>query len=171
MQRRLQILHLRGLIGYLHGDRRLPSFYAWVSLFTSAMLLVVVASDLLELYVGWEVMGICSYLLIGHDRRLREAPRAAVKAFLVTRVGDGVAWIYGLRNCGYAEMIEIEGINGSGRIIALGLQRMPGVQDASAFEMSFPSPSRFAMSWVEGATSVLVTGHGMIPCRSESIKP
>jgi hypothetical protein len=53
-------------------------------------------------------------------------------------------------------VVKIEGINGSGKIIALGLQRMPGVQDASAFEMSFPSPSRFAMSWIEGTTYAAV---------------
>ncbi|MGC9666574.1 NADH-quinone oxidoreductase subunit L [Planosporangium sp. 12N6] len=73
---------------YLADDDRYAPYAAQVSLFTAAMLLVVVAGDLVELLVGWEVMGICSYLLIGHDRRLPEAPRAAVKAFLVTRVGD-----------------------------------------------------------------------------------
>ena len=59
------------------------------------MLLVVVSGDLILLLVGWEVMGICSYLLIGHDRRLPEAPAAAVKAFLVTRVGD-VGFLLGI---------------------------------------------------------------------------
>src|SRR5437667_3974522 len=63
------------------------------------MLLVVVAG-LVELLVGWEVMGICSYLLIGHDRRLPEAPRAAVKAFLVTRFGD-VGFLLGIALLGY----------------------------------------------------------------------
>jgi NADH-quinone oxidoreductase subunit L len=88
-------------IGYLHGDRRLPSYFAWVSLFTSAMLLVVLASDLLELYVGWEVMGICSYLLVGHYRESRGAGLAAIKAFLVTRLGD-VAFLFGIFTLGYA---------------------------------------------------------------------
>ncbi|WP_433210969.1 NADH-quinone oxidoreductase subunit L [Dactylosporangium sp. CS-047395] len=75
-------------VAYLHDDSRYAPYAAQVSLFTGAMLLVVVSGDLIALLVGWEVMGICSYLLIGHDRRLPEAPRAAVKAFLVTRVGD-----------------------------------------------------------------------------------
>ena len=48
----------------------------------------LVSGDLIALLVGWEVMGICSYLLIGHDRSLPEAPAAAVKAFVVTRFGD-----------------------------------------------------------------------------------
>jgi NADH-quinone oxidoreductase subunit L len=75
-------------VGYLHDDPRYAPYAAQVSLFTGAMLLVVTSGDLLLLLVGWEVMGACSYLLIGHDRRLPEAPAAAVKAFLVTRVGD-----------------------------------------------------------------------------------
>ncbi len=80
-------------VSYLHDDERYVPYAAQVSLFTAAMLNVVVASDLVQLLVGWEVMGICSYLLIGHDRRLPEAPGAAVKAFLVTRVGDVGFWI------------------------------------------------------------------------------
>jgi NADH-quinone oxidoreductase subunit L len=75
-------------ITYLHDDRRYAPYAAQVSLFTGAMLLVVTSSDLIFMLIGWEVMGACSYLLIGHDRRLPEAPAAAVKAFLVTRIGD-----------------------------------------------------------------------------------
>jgi NADH-quinone oxidoreductase subunit L len=82
-------------VAYLHDDERYAPYAAQVSLFTAAMLLVVVAGDLIVLLVGWEVMGICSYLLIGHDRRLPEAPAAAVKAFLVTRVGD-VGFLLGI---------------------------------------------------------------------------
>jgi NADH-quinone oxidoreductase subunit L len=83
-------------VTYLHHDGpRYPPYAAQVSLFTAAMLLVVVADDLIALLVGWEVMGICSYLLIGHDRGLPEAPGAAVKAFLVTRVGD-VGFLLGI---------------------------------------------------------------------------
>jgi NADH-quinone oxidoreductase subunit L len=82
-------------IAYLAGDGRYPPYAAQVSLFTAAMLLVVVSGDLIPLLIGWEVMGICSYLLIGHDRTLPEAPAAAVKAFLVTRVGD-VGFLLGI---------------------------------------------------------------------------
>ncbi|RKN44289.1 NADH-quinone oxidoreductase subunit L [Micromonospora endolithica] len=76
-------------------DHRYPPYAAQISLFTAAMLLVVVSGDLILLLVGWEVMGLCSYLLIAHDRRLPEAPAAAVKAFLVTRVGD-VGFLLGI---------------------------------------------------------------------------
>jgi NADH-quinone oxidoreductase subunit L len=87
-------------VTYLRDDDRYAPYAAQVSLFTAAMMTVVVASDLVQLLIGWEVMGICSYLLIGHDRRLPEAPRAAVKAFLVTRVGD-VGFLLGIAVLGY----------------------------------------------------------------------
>ena len=73
---------------YLRGDPRYASYAAIVSLFTAAMLLVVVSADLLVLFVGWEVMGICSSLLIGHHWEQADARAGAVKAFIVTRVGD-----------------------------------------------------------------------------------
>ncbi|MBA3489685.1 MAG: NADH-quinone oxidoreductase subunit L [Longispora sp.] len=73
---------------YLRSDTNYGPYAAQISLFTAAMLAVVVADDLVVLLAGWEVMGACSYLLIAHDRSLPEAPGAAVKAFLVTRVGD-----------------------------------------------------------------------------------
>jgi NADH-quinone oxidoreductase subunit L len=82
-------------VQYLHHDDRYAPYASQISLFTAAMMLVVVSGDLILLLVGWEVMGICSYLLIGHDRKLPEAPRAAVKAFLVTRVGD-VGFLLGI---------------------------------------------------------------------------
>ncbi|HYN93217.1 MAG TPA: NADH-quinone oxidoreductase subunit L, partial [Pilimelia sp.] len=82
-------------VAYLRDDDRYPPYAAQVSLFTAAMLLVVVSGDLIGVLVGWEVMGACSYLLIAHDRTLPAAPRAAVKAFLVTRVGD-VGFLLGI---------------------------------------------------------------------------
>jgi NADH-quinone oxidoreductase subunit L len=97
-------------VAYLHDDDRYPPYAAQVSLFTAAMLLVVVSGDLVLLLVGWEVMGICSYLLIGHDRSLPEAPRAAVKAFLVTRVGD-VGFLVGIATLGvHAGSFRIESV-------------------------------------------------------------
>jgi NADH-quinone oxidoreductase subunit L len=75
-------------VAYLRDDPRYSSYAAFVSLFTAAMLLVVYSGDLLVLYAGWEVMGICSYFLIGHYWHDRATSAAAVKAFLVTRIGD-----------------------------------------------------------------------------------
>lgn len=73
---------------YLYNDPRYRSFAAAVGLFTAAMQLVVLSGDLLLMLVGWEVMGWCSYLLIGHDSERHKARRAAYKAFLVTRLAD-----------------------------------------------------------------------------------
>ncbi|MFD5319186.1 NADH-quinone oxidoreductase subunit L [Streptomyces sp. NPDC127098] len=74
--------------GYLGGDPRYPSYAALVSLFTAAMLLVVYADDLIVLLVGWEVMGVCSYFLVGHYWETSAARAASLKAFLVTKLGD-----------------------------------------------------------------------------------
>jgi NADH-quinone oxidoreductase subunit L len=75
-------------IGYMHGDARYTWFYTVLSLFTGAMLLVVVSSNVIQLLVGWEIMGVCSYLLIGHWYEERANSNAAIKAFITTRVGD-----------------------------------------------------------------------------------
>ncbi|MDO8950866.1 MAG: NADH-quinone oxidoreductase subunit L [Actinomycetota bacterium] len=75
-------------LGYMHRDERIGWYYAVLSLFTAAMLGLVLSDNFLQLYMAWEVMGLCSYLLIGfwHEQ---EAPRkASIKAFLTTRVGD-----------------------------------------------------------------------------------
>ncbi|MEV7139926.1 NADH-quinone oxidoreductase subunit 5 family protein [Streptomyces tauricus] len=81
--------------GYLRHDPRYTSYAALVSLFTSAMLLVVYSGDLMVLLVGWEIMGICSYFLVGHYWETPEARAASIKAFLVTKLGD-VPFLIGL---------------------------------------------------------------------------
>jgi NADH-quinone oxidoreductase subunit L len=88
-------------VAYMRDDPRYSSYAAFVSLFTAAMLLVVLSGDLLVLYVGWEVMGVCSYFLIGHYWHDRATSRAAVKAFLMTRIGD-VGFLFGIFVLGVA---------------------------------------------------------------------
>jgi NADH-quinone oxidoreductase subunit L len=75
-------------LGYMHGDVRYTWFYVVLSLFTGAMLVVVISSNVLELLIGWEIMGVCSYLLIGHWYEEKPNSNAAVKAFITTRIGD-----------------------------------------------------------------------------------
>jgi NADH-quinone oxidoreductase subunit L len=82
-------------LGYMHGDVRFTWFYVVLSLFTGAMLNVVIADNLIQLLVGWEIMGVCSYLLIGHWYEEKENSDAAIKAFLTTRVGD-VPFMFGI---------------------------------------------------------------------------
>lgn len=74
--------------GYMSGDRRLPVFYAYLSLFTFAMLGLVLSPNLLQLYIFWELVGVGSFLLIGFWYFKPEAKQAAKKAFIVTRIGD-----------------------------------------------------------------------------------
>ena len=75
-------------IGYMHGDPRYPRFFAFLSLFSFSMLFLVVSDNLLGIYIGWELVGLCSYLLIGFWFEKNSAADACKKAFLTTRVGD-----------------------------------------------------------------------------------
>ncbi|MCA1708192.1 MAG: NADH-quinone oxidoreductase subunit L, partial [Actinobacteria bacterium] len=75
-------------IGYMQDDPRYPRFFAYLNLFVASMVLLVLASNLVLLYVGWEGVGLCSYLLIGFWFEKPSASNAAKKAFLVNRVGD-----------------------------------------------------------------------------------
>lgn len=75
-------------IGYMHGDARFQRFFAYLSLFCGSMYLIVLANNFVMLYAGWEMVGLCSYLLIGFWFERRSAYNAAKKAFLTTRVGD-----------------------------------------------------------------------------------
>ena len=75
-------------IGYMHGDPGFGRFFAYLNLFCFFMLTLVLAENLLLLYVGWEGVGLCSYLLIGFWYERTAAAIAAKKAFIVTRIGD-----------------------------------------------------------------------------------
>ncbi len=74
--------------GYMHGDRGYYRFFAYLNLFMFAMLTLVLADNLLLMFVGWEGVGLCSYLLIGFYLDKEEAAPAAKKAFIANRVGD-----------------------------------------------------------------------------------
>ncbi len=75
-------------VGYMKGEVRYGWFFAVISLFAAAMLTLVLADNFLLLYIVWEGVGICSYLLIGHYWERRSAAEAAKKAFITTRFGD-----------------------------------------------------------------------------------
>jgi NADH-quinone oxidoreductase subunit L len=75
-------------LGYQHGKPRFSRYYAYLSFFTSAMLILVVANNLLQFFMGWELMGLSSYLLIGFEFERPAAAYASRKAFITTRVGD-----------------------------------------------------------------------------------
>ncbi|MET9902755.1 NADH-quinone oxidoreductase subunit L [Streptomyces sp. NPDC006446] len=124
--------------GYLRDDPRYPSYAALVSLFTSAMLLVVYSGDLMVLLVGWEIMGICSYFLVGHYWETPEARAASIKAFLVTKLGD-VPFLIGLfalaTDAGSFQITRVLGTVASGRLhhpTLVALLLLAGVAGKSA---------------------------------------
>jgi len=75
-------------LGYMHGDPGFSRFYAYLSLFAASMLGLVISSNLLQMFVFWELVGLCSYLLIGFWFFKYSAREAAKKAFITTRTGD-----------------------------------------------------------------------------------
>jgi len=86
-------------IAYMHGEEGLPRYYAEISLFIGSMLTLVLSNNLLLLYIGWELVGLCSYLLIGFWYKRQDAASASKKAFITTRFGDafmlaGIALIF-----------------------------------------------------------------------------
>ena len=81
------LVHLYS-IGYMKDDVRYARYFAYLSLFTFSMLVIVLTSNFFTMYVGWELVGLSSYLLIGHWYEKTSASDAAKKAFLVNRVGD-----------------------------------------------------------------------------------
>lgn len=75
-------------IGYMKGDVRYTKYFAYLGLFTFSMLVIVLTNNFFTMYVGWELVGISSYLLIGHWYEKKSASNAAIKAFVVNRIGD-----------------------------------------------------------------------------------
>ncbi|MCX5154516.1 NADH-quinone oxidoreductase subunit L [Streptomyces sp. NPDC060334] len=123
---------------YLREDPRYPSYAALVSLFTSAMLVVVYSGDLMVLLVGWEVMGICSYFLVGHYWETEAARSASLKAFLVTKLGD-VPFLIGLfalatdaDSFRITEILDTVGAGGLDHPTLIALLLLAGVAGKSA---------------------------------------
>jgi len=99
-------------------------FFAFIGLFAFGMFTLVVSDNLLTLFVGWEIMGLCSYLLIGFWYGKKSARDAAVKAFMTTRIGDvfmllGIAWLYSYTGTlNFREIFRPEVLEGMGNTIA-----------------------------------------------------
>src|SRR5215207_11378733 len=96
---------------YVRGDRRFTHFFASLTLFSAGMLTMVLAPNMVQLILGWEIMGLCSFMLIGHWWEEEENSRAALKAFFTVRVGDigllvGTAMLLGIFGT-----LDIAGIN------------------------------------------------------------
>ncbi|MCE5193967.1 MAG: NADH-quinone oxidoreductase subunit L [Nitrospiraceae bacterium] len=81
------VIHIYS-VGYMHDDRGYYRFFAYMSLFTFSMLMLIMANNFLQLYLGWEAVGLCSYFLIGYYFNKKSASDAGKKAFIVNRFGD-----------------------------------------------------------------------------------
>ena len=81
------VVHLYS-IGYMEHDKGKSRFFSYLSLFTFCMIVLVVSDNFVQLFFGWEGVGLCSYLLIGFWFQKYSANNAAIKAFVVNRVGD-----------------------------------------------------------------------------------
>ncbi|MGY1437362.1 NADH-quinone oxidoreductase subunit L [Streptomyces reniochalinae] len=120
------LIHLYS-VGYMEHDPKRRRFFAYLNLFLAAMLLLVLADNFLLLYVGWEGVGLASYLLIGFWQHKPSAATAAKKAFLVNRVGDaGLAIAIFLMfttfgTFAFAPVLSAAGEAGEGKLTAIGL--------------------------------------------------
>ncbi|MPY59377.1 NADH-quinone oxidoreductase subunit L [Streptomyces spongiae] len=114
-------------IGYMEHDERRRRFFGYLNLFLAAMLLLVLADNYLLLYVGWEGVGLASYLLIGFWQHKPSAATAAKKAFLVNRVGDmglSIAIMLMFTTFGtfaFGPVLEATGDTSEGKLTAIGL--------------------------------------------------
>lgn len=115
-------------IGYMEGDPGIPRFMGYLSLFTFFMLSLVTAPNLLQMFFGWEGVGLCSYLLIGYWYDRDRANTAAIKAFLMNRVGD-IGFVLGIitlfvtfGTVEFSSLFELANENNSGVIKFLGLE-------------------------------------------------
>ncbi|NED13075.1 NADH-quinone oxidoreductase subunit L [Streptomyces sp. SID9124] len=114
-------------IGYMEHDERRRRFFGYLNLFLAAMLILVIADNYLLLYVGWEGVGLASYLLIGFWQHKPSAATAAKKAFLVNRVGDmglSIAIMLMFTTFGtfaYGPVLEATGDTSEGKLTAIGL--------------------------------------------------
>jgi NADH-quinone oxidoreductase subunit L len=125
-------------LSYMRDDERIGWYYAVLSLFTAAMLIVVLADNFLELYMAWEVMGLCSYLLIGFWHQEEGPRKASIKAFLVTRVGD-VGFALGL-----ALMYQTCGSFAYDVVLPAAVTWAPGVATAMALLLLFGAMGKSA---------------------------
>ncbi|MDI3339899.1 MAG: NADH-quinone oxidoreductase subunit L [Sphaerobacter sp.] len=125
-------------VGYMHGDPGFYRFFAYLPLFVFSMLMLVLANNYLLLFVFWEAVGLCSYLLIGFWYRRRSAAQAAKKAFVVNRVGDfgfglGVMLIFvHLGTLEYTGVFAQVGALPQGTITAIALLLFTGAIGKSA---------------------------------------
>src|SRR5687767_2075121 len=116
-------------IGYMADDKRFPRFFTYLSLFCFSMLGLVIGGTILQLFIFWELVGLCSYLLIGFWYEKKSASNAAIKAFVVNRVGDfGFLIGFGILfyHLGNVTLPTLWGILGNAGTLNAGELPLPG---------------------------------------------
>lgn len=140
-------------LGYMHGDRRYKRYFSVISLFTFSMLGLVLADNFFLLFIFWELVGLCSYLLISHWFEKREVGYAAMKAFLTTRVGDigmfiGIMWIWWHTGTfsfsGIAEAVDSGTFAGAALAVAAVLVFLGAVGKSAQFPLHVWLPDAMA---------------------------
>jgi NADH-quinone oxidoreductase subunit L len=132
------LIHIYG-IGYMHGDERFTRFFVYLNLFATSMLTLVLANNFAVLFVGWELVGLCSYLLISFWYTRPSAAAAGKKAFIVNRIGD-FGFLIGLMiifstfgTLSYTTVLSDPGkLLGAGTATAVGLLLLVGATGKSA---------------------------------------
>ena len=132
------LIHLYS-IGYMHGDERFSRFFTYLNLFAGSMLILVLANNFAVLFVGWELVGLCSYLLISFWFTRESAAAAGKKAFVVNRIGDfgfmiALMLIFvSFSTLSYTEVLHTPGETiGAGTATAIGLLLLVGAAGKSA---------------------------------------
>lgn len=131
------LIHVYSL-GYMEGDPRYHQYFAYMNLFAASMLVLVTGASFLVLFVGWELVGLCSYLLIGFWFTNRDYASAAKKAFIVNRVGDAgfmlaMFLIFAtFASLDFAAVLPRVGTAAAGTLVAIGLLLFIGAAGKSA---------------------------------------
>lgn len=120
-------------IGYMRGDPGYQRFFSYISLFTFGMLMLVMANNFLQLFFGWEAVGLMSYLLIGFWFQRESANQASLKAFLINRVGD-MGFLIGIAGVlYYFGTLDYKAVFENMEIVAFGSN---GLKLSDSFEVS-----------------------------------
>lgn len=148
--------------GYMHGERGFQRYYAFLSLFTMSMLGLVVATNIFQMYLFWELVGVSSYLLIGFYYTVPAAVSASKKAFIVTRFAD-LGFLIGILIYGYytqtfsfsfSDILQTNGANLAMLPLALGLMFIGGAGKSAMFPLHIWLPDA-----MEGPTPVSALIH------------
>src|SRR6185436_1502147 len=137
-------------VGYMHGDNGFYRFFAYLNLFMFAMLTLILADNFLLMFVGWEGVGLCSYLLIGYYIDKEEAAPAAKKAFIANRVGD---WGFVL---GIMLIFFLTAASGHASISFFDKPAQGVVSALQMIGQAKPESFALGMLWAGGITSVAI---------------